>query len=795
METVWEMKEGKETAGTIRGGLRRGTVKFKANITKGGYYYFVCSLPHALNAKGSVRLEKLHLQQHSLLRRNTSAKRSNFSVDVSIDVSNDYQKIFSKRLKLGMGTVEEDYICFEVPKPFTPAIAEITLEGHSLFKRLHLAASLTRYGEAPKSAEDGNIVARMGKFLLTKTMNIGEENYYDIMKQEKQALMADTQDYGIFARQHSLGSLTPPGSVSRQASDFSTMSNSSQRSVRSQPKRAKGMNDFGIYELKSSRTVGDAFFFLVHRGILSAPVWDVETKQYLGFFDSQDAMDVTLKLREIGERNILGRSRQRSGSVTVKGIEISSKEATCWYGLDLKISKFFSSEDNRQIAKWNPVTPKSKMSEALDRLGSGTRRIPVIESGGKVCKIISQSEIMNLVFHKFISKNIDPQNRKYFETTKLSADAIKRGTKSFFLRDSVFKAFKTIMVSDEIDAIPVLDANKRFVANLSPVDVWFLCKMELEGSKPYKSDLKKLTIEEFLKNVKRISGDLLEPTKRDCAISVTTNSPLSEVITKMVRFKIHGVYVIEETTGSPLGRIRVRDVIRALIDDEVELFHVNANIKDVFLWDKESGPEPMFSASSLVRGAAARAAKSRNKRINVDRFAPGVILSAYQQASLENALPLRLEGGTWRTAYNMKRYGMSALAIREAVSNKLQPLVLVVQSTDGFRFGAFLPTGFYSDGTYNDHQYIEGPGGDGESFVFSFGASPENTAPTIFKWTGENRYFRMLNADRGLGVGGGGAGFAIYIDSMLKTGTSDMSDTYHNTCLARSRDFQITQLE
>jgi len=43
-----------------------------------------------------------------------------------------------------------------------------------------------------------------------------------------------------------------------------------------------------VIEVLSSDTLTHGFSLLVEHGILSAPVWDVENKQYIGFLDMRD---------------------------------------------------------------------------------------------------------------------------------------------------------------------------------------------------------------------------------------------------------------------------------------------------------------------------------------------------------------------------------------------------------------------------------------------------------------------------------------------------------------------------
>ena len=54
--------------------------------------------------------------------------------------------------------------------------------------------------------------------------------------------------------------------------------------------------------------------------------------------------------------------------------------------------------------------------------------------------------------------------------------------------------------------------------------------------------------------------------------------------------------------------------------------------------------------------------------------------------------------------------------------------------------------------------------------------------------------FQMATKDS-LGLGGGGAGYALWLDGNLRTGTSMPCDTYNNTCLASSSKFEVAEIE
>ncbi|KAH9299589.1 hypothetical protein KI387_031271, partial [Taxus chinensis] len=65
--------------------------------------------------------------------------------------------------------------------------------------------------------------------------------------------------------------------------------------------------------------------------------------------------------------------------------------------------------------------------------------------------------------------------------------------------------------------------------------------------------------------------------------------------------------------------------------------------------------------------------------------------------------------------------------------------------------------------------------------------------PVTFRPTGANRYFVLCSNDS-LALGGGGH-FALYLDGDLLRGSSGYSETFGNSCLAHTEDFELKDVE
>ncbi|CAB80650.1 putative protein [Arabidopsis thaliana] len=131
---------------------------------------------------------------------------------------------------------------------------------------------------------------------------------------------------------------------------------------------------------------------------------------------------------------------------------------------------------------------------------------------------------------------------------------------------------------------------------------------------------------------------------------------------------------------------------------------------------------------------------------------PSLLLSEQSRRSLYTSLPALVQGRKWILLY---RKGSVFGGLVEA------PLI---------------PT---------DKKYQ----GTNSTFVFT----NKSGQPTIYRPTGANRFYTLCSKEF-LALGGGGR-FALYLDSELLSGSSAYSETYGNSCLADSQDFDVKEVE
>ncbi|XP_048233034.1 oxidation resistance protein 1 isoform X2 [Ricinus communis] len=165
-----------------------------------------------------------------------------------------------------------------------------------------------------------------------------------------------------------------------------------------------------------------------------------------------------------------------------------------------------------------------------------------------------------------------------------------------------------------------------------------------------------------------------------------------------------------------------------------------------------------------------------------DMSEPSLLLSEKARSVLYASLPALVHGRKWLMLYSTWRHGISLSTLYRR--SMLWPglSLLVVGDRKGAVFGGLVEAPLRPT---NKRKY------QGTNSTFVFTNTPGD--PVIFRPTGANRYFTLCTTDF-LAIGGGGH-FALYLDGDLLNGSSSVSETYGNPCLARSEDFEVKEVE
>ncbi|XP_028326389.1 nuclear receptor coactivator 7 isoform X2 [Gouania willdenowi] len=143
-------------------------------------------------------------------------------------------------------------------------------------------------------------------------------------------------------------------------------------------------------------------------------------------------------------------------------------------------------------------------------------------------------------------------------------------------------------------------------------------------------------------------------------------------------------------------------------------------------------------------------------------------------------MPARTHGYPWHLVYSTAIHGSSLKTLYRNMAGLDSPVLLVIKDMQKKVFGAF------SSDPFKVSKYCYGTG---ETFLFSF--SPDFKA---YRWSGKNSYFVSGNSES-LQIGGGGSGFALWLDAELYHGASFSCATFQNAPLSTQEDFVVLDLE
>jgi len=161
---------------------------------------------------------------------------------------------------------------------------------------------------------------------------------------------------------------------------------------------------------------------------------------------------------------------------------------------------------------------------------------------------------------------------------------------------------------------------------------------------------------------------------------------------------------------------------------------------------------------------------------------PSLLLSEKTRSALYASLPTLVQGRKWLLLYSTWRHGISLSTLYRRSMLWPGSSLLVVGDRRGAVFGGMVEAPLRP----TDKRRYQGTN---DTFVFT--NKPGH--PVVFRPTGVNRYFTLCSTDF-LAIGGGGH-FALYLDGDLLNGSSSVSETYGNPCLAHTEDFEVKEVE
>eukprot|EP00937_MAST-01D_sp_MAST-1D-sp2_P003689 g3689.t1 len=161
------------------------------------------------------------------------------------------------------------------------------------------------------------------------------------------------------------------------------------------------------------------------------------------------------------------------------------------------------------------------------------------------------------------------------------------------------------------------------------------------------------------------------------------------------------------------------------------------------------------------------------------------VLTGAERAQLCGELPFALRSRHWTMMYNSAVHGHHLHTLYHMTAEHADARgasLLIVADSDGAKLAVFLGSERWRR---SSRQYY----GSGDMFVAA--VAPRFAA---YPWTGRNSYF-VVGGDDSLVVGGGGEGYALWLDQGFETGTTCRSATFDNEPLASAPRFSPVAVE
>eukprot|EP00899_Mesostigma_viride_P019118 jgi/Mesvir1/27207/Mv07051-RA.1 len=282
-----------------------------------------------------------------------------------------------------------------------------------------------------------------------------------------------------------------------------------------------------VLELDWNTTVHKALKFLLDNGITSAPVWCEEESRYLGFVDVLDMVSLLAK-------------QHSHGGMKLSSLPMFSETESVEDAVNQSSSDPFDS-----------VPMGTTMLDVAKLHAAGVRRVPVMNSSGRVEKIISQSDVARL-----LAKHPESLGDQADKTIK-EMHAYNESFVSCSIEDHAIDAFEA-MKANNVSSIALVDDSGDIVTTLSASDIRVMAKdgnySLLEGTA--------LRFVSYIRQAPELHGTAKE---FPATIVTTSGHSMLSALQKLAVTGIHSLYLVEPHSKKTSGTVGLTNIIKALI--------------------------------------------------------------------------------------------------------------------------------------------------------------------------------------------------------------------------------------
>lgn len=284
----------------------------------------------------------------------------------------------------------------------------------------------------------------------------------------------------------------------------------------------------------SSQTCPEVLTTLAEKQIQSVPVWDEDTKSFLGMVDVLDLLTLLVVMNSAKDFADLLATRPVSWD------EFSQVEVD-----------MFSRQTIKEVCNasrrnpWCPVHFSVPLHSLMDMFGNDVNlhRVGIVNDAGDVTGIVTQSQVIRFLAEKVVSfSGVTDQPISSWYTPSGKVVSVPS-------TDTTLKAFQTLL-SNNVSGVAVVDSTGAIINTLSGSDI----KVSL--GKNIFSDLN-LPLPEFLTKSNEFFKRHQEP------IVATMSETLESVLNKLNDNHIHRLFVVD-AANRPIGVLSLCDLISHL---------------------------------------------------------------------------------------------------------------------------------------------------------------------------------------------------------------------------------------
>jgi CBS-domain-containing membrane protein len=276
-----------------------------------------------------------------------------------------------------------------------------------------------------------------------------------------------------------------------------------------------------------------AFKKLVDSNIRSAPVFDPDAKEYIGFLDVRDLVAfVAFQYSGTDVQRLAIASGVDLSEFLTRMMEVGTRKIgeKVTVGLLARRRDFYS------------VGADANLEDVAKLLvNRGCHRVAVLNDGGEVINIVSQSTIISI---------LDKHRSEISQDAEAGAHTVARascGTSPILcVQDTatVAEAFK-VMAANDITGIGIVNESGELVGNTSASDLKMFLKAPISLETP---------VLDFIAMVRQDNPKTVAAT-----MVVTPTDTIAHVVGRLAAAKVHRVYVVEGSKGHSV--ISLTDVL------------------------------------------------------------------------------------------------------------------------------------------------------------------------------------------------------------------------------------------